>query len=339
MNPKISIIVPIYNVEKYLKQCLDSILAQTFKDFELILVNDGSPDNCGEICEEYAKNDYRVIVIHKENNGVASARNSGIEIAKGEYVGFVDPDDDIEPNMYEVLYEQASLFFADMVVCPIKTINLKTKETKVSTVWETVDRPIDKNNIKANIIPSILNSNYYSLLSCCNKLYRRYWFNNKKIKFDETRHHGEDARLNLLMLQQVNNIVFKKKPLYNYYIRNEKSLTQTFRLDFYDYYLDSKNFGVALCNKYNVPHLVAKIENKFVINTLNHMQSIVYSEFSSTKKLEYLTSILKDDDFTKILVKCPSPSIYYRLLKWICLMKNEKAFVTIVKVKKRLKKI
>lgn len=103
MNPKISIIVPVYEVEPYIHKCVDSILAQTFTDFELILVDDGSPDNCGEICDEYEENDSRIRVIHKENGGPSSARNAGLNIAKGDYIGFVDSDDWIETDMYEML--------------------------------------------------------------------------------------------------------------------------------------------------------------------------------------------------------------------------------------------
>lgn len=104
MNPKVSIIVPVYKVEKYLHKCVDSILSQTLKDFELILINDGSPDRCGEICDEYAKFDSRVKVIKKENGGLSSARNAGLDVALGNYVGFVDSDDWIEADMYELLY-------------------------------------------------------------------------------------------------------------------------------------------------------------------------------------------------------------------------------------------
>lgn len=104
MNPKISIIVPVYKVEQYIHKCIDSILQQTLTDIELILVNDGSPDNCGQICDEFARKDVRIKVIHKENGGLSSARNSGLDIAKGEYVGFVDSDDWIEPDMYKLLY-------------------------------------------------------------------------------------------------------------------------------------------------------------------------------------------------------------------------------------------
>ena len=97
--PKLSIIVPVYKVEQYINKCIDSILNQTFTDFELILVDDGSPDNCGKICDEYAQKDERVRVIHKENGGVSSARNLGIDEAKGEYVSFIDPDDWIDLDM------------------------------------------------------------------------------------------------------------------------------------------------------------------------------------------------------------------------------------------------
>lgn len=104
MKPEISIIVPIYNVEKYLPKCIESILSQTFTNFELILVNDGSKDRSGIICDEYASKDNRIKVIHKENGGVSSARNSGVDLASGKYIGFVDPDDYIKKDMYERLH-------------------------------------------------------------------------------------------------------------------------------------------------------------------------------------------------------------------------------------------
>lgn len=115
--PKISIIVPVYNVEKYLRRCIDSILAQTFTEFELILVDDGSPDGCPAICDEYAVQDDRIRVIHQTNSGVSVARNAGLDVVRGEWIGFVDSDDWIEPNMYEYLYSVAKKTNADAVVC------------------------------------------------------------------------------------------------------------------------------------------------------------------------------------------------------------------------------
>lgn len=117
--PELSIIVPVYKVELYLRRCIDSILAQTFRDFELILIDDGSPDNCGAICDEYAAKDSRIIVIHQENQGVSAARNAGLDIACGTYLGFVDSDDWIEPEMYETMINTAKEKQVDVVVCGI----------------------------------------------------------------------------------------------------------------------------------------------------------------------------------------------------------------------------
>ncbi|MBO0962931.1 glycosyltransferase, partial [Neobacillus sp. MM2021_6] len=129
MNPKISIIVPVYKVEPYIRKCVDSILAQTLTDFELILVDDGSPDKCGEICDEYASKDSRVIVVHKENGGLSSARNAGLEKAKGDYIGFVDSDDWIEPDMYELLYDMCIKNNCEIANCT-SVIYFKNKTVK-----------------------------------------------------------------------------------------------------------------------------------------------------------------------------------------------------------------
>lgn len=116
-NPIISIVVPVYNVEKYLDRCIESILAQSFKDFELILVNDGSSDSSAFICDKYKGMDKRVKVIHKENGGLSDARNKGIEIATGKYIGFVDSDDYIDKDMYLQLYELIEMHSADIAIC------------------------------------------------------------------------------------------------------------------------------------------------------------------------------------------------------------------------------
>lgn len=114
---KVSIIVPIYGVEKYLRQCVESIMNQTLKEIEIILVDDGSQDNCPQICDEYAAKDNRIIVIHKENGGLVSARQAGVEKASGYYVGFVDGDDWVEPAMFEKLLKAAEESHSDLAVC------------------------------------------------------------------------------------------------------------------------------------------------------------------------------------------------------------------------------
>ena len=119
---KVSIIVPVYNVDKFLHKCVDSILAQTLTDFELLLVDDGSKDNSGLICDKYAAKDSRVRVFHKENGGVSSARNLGLENAQGDWIIFIDSDDWIEPNMLKDIYEKAILEHADLVYCDLRMI-------------------------------------------------------------------------------------------------------------------------------------------------------------------------------------------------------------------------
>ncbi len=120
LGEKISVIVPIYKVEEYLHRCIDSIINQTYTNLEIILVDDGSPDNCPMICDEYAKKDSRIRVIHKKNGGLSDARNAGLEIATGEYIGFVDSDDWIHKDMYHILYKNIIEKDADIAECSIK---------------------------------------------------------------------------------------------------------------------------------------------------------------------------------------------------------------------------
>lgn len=127
----ISVIVPIYKVEAYLRRGIDSILAQDYPNMEVILVDDGSPDNCGKICDEYAKKDTRIRVIHKTNGGVSSARNAGLDVAKGEYISFIDSDDSILPYMYSTMIKVIENNNLDIVTCGVQRIKLgeKIKET------------------------------------------------------------------------------------------------------------------------------------------------------------------------------------------------------------------
>nr|WP_302853132.1 glycosyltransferase [Methanosphaera stadtmanae] len=122
MNQKVSIVIPVYNVEKYIERCLKSILNQTLDSIEVIVIDDGSTDNSGKICDEFSTKYKNVKTFHKRNGGVSSARNLGISIAKGEYIGFVDPDDFIHVNMYKELYENAKKVNSDIAICSFKEI-------------------------------------------------------------------------------------------------------------------------------------------------------------------------------------------------------------------------
>ena len=131
---KVSVIVPVYNAEKYIKRCLDSILAQSYRYFEVLLIDDGSTDNSGKICDEYALNDNRIRVIHKENSGVSATRNIGITEAKGDYIAFVDSDDYIRSDMFEKMVKNAE---KGMFILRIATWNLKVKN-----IWHRVNMRI-----------------------------------------------------------------------------------------------------------------------------------------------------------------------------------------------------
>ena len=121
--PELSIIMPVYKVEKYISRCLDSILKQTFREFELIIIDDGSPDQSGLIADHYAKLDERIRIIHQENKGVSEARNVGIKNARGTYIGFVDSDDYIEPDMYSTMLQEMKLHKADLTICGYRYVN------------------------------------------------------------------------------------------------------------------------------------------------------------------------------------------------------------------------
>lgn len=162
--PELSIIVPVYKVEAYLSECIDSILAQTFKDFELILIDDGSPDRCGEICDEYAAKDSRIVVIHQKNQGVSAARNTGLNLARGNYVGFVDSDDWIEPDMYHTLIAAAIDRNASLVACCYckedeRVVQLEDSTTKTEFLGGK------------NLILDLFSKPSTLMGSCCNKLF------------------------------------------------------------------------------------------------------------------------------------------------------------------------
>lgn len=206
---EISIIVPVYNVEKYLGNCIKSILNQTFKDYELILVNDGSTDKSGEICDKYEKIDSRIKVIHKNNGGQSSARNAGLDIACGKYIGFIDSDDSIHPRMYEILYDLIKKHKADISCCNYK--NIYSLYTEYNTDIEQTE-VIEMDNIQA------INNLYdkeigVRLVVPWNKLYSKHLFDD--IRYEVGRIH-EDEFIIHRILYKCRKIVYANNELYHY---------------------------------------------------------------------------------------------------------------------------
>lgn len=205
--PKISVIVPVYKAEVYLNRCVDSILAQTFTDFELLLIDDGSPDRSGEICDEYARKDSRIRVFHKENGGVSSARNLGLDKMQGEYVAFVDSDDWCEPNYL-------SDFFCINVDLNYDDIVLQGRKNEVKDVVSGC--LLLKDEIYGNVAGCILDNELLTFGAPYCKLYSRKIIAENNIRFPEEYSYGEDTTFFLKVLLVTNRIVTISKCNYHY---------------------------------------------------------------------------------------------------------------------------
>lgn len=220
MSDLISVIVPVYDVDKWLDECVESIVNQTHKNLEIILVDDGSPDRCPQICDEWAKRDSRIRVIHKENGGLSTARNAGLDICTGDYIGFVDSDDFIESNMYEILYREI-------------------KEKNVDAVRYAMCRYREGNIYHVQHIDKEKYYNRENLLDCyfyhkedicggvCDKLFCADLFSD--VRFPEGV-NSEDYYVNVKLYSKINKMYYNNNPLYYYRLRDE-SITRKKKVD------------------------------------------------------------------------------------------------------------
>ena len=211
-NPLISVIVPIYNTERYLKRCIDSILAQTLKNIELILVDDGSKDESPQLCDEYERIDERVKVIHKENEGVSAARNTGLAIAEGEYIGFVDADDYIDADMFESLYNFAVSENSQIVMCDDLMV-WEDKKTKLDTIKELEDNTLLSKN---DFYPKLLFEMAGAVWRC---IYKREVLVENSIVFPVDLEFSEDRIFNLYAIGFCDSLYYIKKPYYKRFMR------------------------------------------------------------------------------------------------------------------------
>lgn len=194
----VSVIVPVYKVEKYLSICIESILNQTFKDFELILVDDGSPDNCGKICDFYALKDSRIRTFHKENGGLSDARNFGIDVACGEYVTFIDSDDFVDSKYLEILYSICLKESADISVCSLARCD--EDSTKIPELANNVEVVEKFTEDKMNVFISTQKIH----TSACAKLFDKKLFNG--VRFPKGKYY-EDVFTTYLLVHKANKIV------------------------------------------------------------------------------------------------------------------------------------
>ncbi len=218
--PTISVIVPIYKVEAYLRRCVDSILAQTFTDFELFLVDDGSPDRCGDICEEYAKIDSRIRVIHKENGGLSDARNAALDVATGEYITFIDSDDWVAPNHLESMLTALQKHDADMAICNFPKVYEDGHEEPMYCPSNTV-RLLNGENIFDTILQPV----------AWNKLYKASIFRTLRYPVGKL---YEDVFIYHDVLAQVNRAVYTGQGTYFYFLRQGSIMRTAYTPRFMD---------------------------------------------------------------------------------------------------------
>lgn len=291
--PLISIIIPIYNVEKYLSRCLDSVLAQTYKNLEILLIDDGSTDSSAIICDEYARKDVRIKVFHKSNGGVSSARNLGLDKARGEYIGFIDADDEIHPDMYQMLFTQLQQTKADIAACQVEYIK------------EGVTPTFSVMNRKQFVFESpedmciCLGGGYYLGGITCNKLFSKNVI--KEIRFNVKTVRAEDTEFLIRISDNVNRFVIIPQILYAYYYHSQSALHRPSLL----YLLDEckvMKFFIDFCKERNYLRAISSANKLLIHRTLGATLVLCFADVHN-KHLILLREQLKYFKNNKALIK------------------------------------
>ena len=287
MNKLISVIVPIYNVENFLEKCVDSIVKQTYENIEIILIDDGSPDRCGVICDDYSKKDERIKVIHKKNGGLSDARNCGINVAKGEYVLCIDSDDWIEKNMIEVLYNNVVKYDADISICEFVEEDIngkilkKKKENSEIKCFNTIDA------LKELIIQENITNHAW------NKLYRKELFKNIEYPKGQLM---EDISTTYKLFEKSNKIIYQNITLYHY-IQRSTSILGNITLK----RIDDQEKAIFSRNNYLLSEY-SELTDIINIDNLKNVKTLYYLAIIGNHKNLYISSKYKKyyEEYKKI---------------------------------------
>ena len=306
-NVMVSIIIPIYNAENEIARCIESIYNQTFADYEIILVNDGSKDGSLDVCNVYASKDSRIKVIDKENGGSGSARNAGIEVASGKYIYFCDADDEISENLLKRVYDEAEKGAYDLVIFSVHSKIIDSKTGDVQREYYTTQESRSFEDRQA--FRSDFSRLYYEGVlfgGPINKLFKRDIIMNENVRFPDLR-RGQDEIFNMRYYQFVNSCTVIPDALYTYYQFDDKGRNKKYRIGYFStttkmYFFTLNNlleeFGAD--DKYTAE----KFQNSFVYS----MEAAVLLAFnpleklSRRKKIEFVTSVV-NDDFIKSISK------------------------------------
>lgn len=337
--PLVSIIVPVYNVQNVVQYCIESILKQTVKDFELLLINDGSTDGSGMVCDKYSQKDSRVIVIHKENGGVSSARNIGFAKAQGKYIVCVDSDDFVEPDYLQTLLEVREKFpNAGHIWCCFQTVTTSNKEDlKLNLASDNEEISLfDRKDIMTLYELWLLQMPW-------NKLYDAELIKKDKLCMDESLNLGEDLVFNLQYLNAVLNtdIVIVNKPVYNYVINHNNSLDNKYCSNLLQSCEKTNNIIKNYMVKWKID---SSQEYKYYNMCFNKYERILDNTFkkgnlqSKKEKVQFNNSVIKSEKFKQalenrtrfvhpLLIKAYKTGNYKNVLKLKKLIKLKNKFV------------
>ena len=310
---KLSIIVPIYNSEKHLNRCVKSILSQTFQNFELILINDGSKDKSLTICSEFAKIDNRIIIIDQENHGQAHARNEGLKMATGDYIGFIDSDDFIDNEMYASLLKVAKQFKPDIIISNYKlcnSLNDSFLEIKNDIPYCKL---LEKNEIKEFLIKPYYNGELGIIPVLWNKIYKSDFIKSNQIVFDE-RGRAEDYWFNFYAIKNASTLFAIDQAYYNYFYFNEGSVMNTFRENQFDYYVNSLHELKNSNSEFNFDLERLNFGVDFLNNTNEYILLCIRKKglFKGYKKV---INIFDDKDFQEIFLKSSPSRIHTKIIQ------------------------
>lgn len=339
--PKVSVIIPCYGVEKYLGRCMDSVLKQTLSDIEIILVDDGSKDKVPEMCDEYARQDDRIKVIHKANGGLGYARNSGLEIATGEYVAFVDSDDYVDLSIYETLYYEAEKENADAVFCGfnLEGVNdnwIKSNEIDSAKIFQGKDITRFMLDMVANAPDESNERRYY--MSVWRAIYRRSIIINNNISFlSERQVVSEDIPFQVDFLKLTKKLVYIPDNLY-YYCNNGSSLTATYKKEKYERFKYLRN--VLLEKLKYIDGATIRCDRLFIGYTRYQLHHLMLS--SESNKIELIRCIVNDPIWCEIEKNYPIDNFKrmdLRLMYWMILHKHSRMLVVNSYIVNNLRKI
>lgn len=306
MTPKVSIIVPIYNMEKYLERCLDSLLAQSLKDIEIITVNDGSTDSSGSILDSYAANDSRIKVFQKNNEGVSSARNFGMKMATGDYIGFVDPDDWVNHQMYKEMYNIATNDHADIVMCTyMREFGTHSKEKifELPVIVHFNEKDL-KTKVMRQIIGPLNNElarpdflDAWGTVWC--KIYKSELLRAYNIKFENLKEIGtsEDSLFNIHAVANAKSFVFINTPFYHYWRSNNQSITTNYKPQLKEQWSNLYRKIEHIMDEHNLKgEYVIALNNRKCINVLGLGLNVISQnhEGSTTAKIREIHAFLSD---------------------------------------------